>query len=70
MGASSPTKKRPNTSKFNQAYAKSSGLEIKPKNDTTRGRVMTGAEARKAQEKQSKKYYKNGLNTTSSSRES
>ena len=43
------------------------GKIVKPK-AKPRGVVLTGPEARKAQEKQSKKHYKNPLNTTSSSR--
>nr|DAU76337.1 MAG TPA: hypothetical protein [Caudoviricetes sp.] len=68
MGSSSPIKKRPTTDKFDLAVRKSAGRELKPKNDTTRGKVFTGPEARKAQDKQSKKHYKNPMNTTSSSR--
>ncbi len=62
-----PSKPKPSMSEIDRKAlsSKTRRLKFAPKTNTP---SFTGSEARKMQEKQSKKHYKNPKNTTSSSR--
>jgi hypothetical protein len=56
----SPTKTKPKKSKIEAGAAAAAGRILKPKNDTTKGRVLTKREAQDEQEKRTKKRIKGG----------